>query len=167
MAHAYRRFVQHEMDKRIWTQADLARAAGLSNSLVSRIVTDDQERLTKLPMTETIDGLVKAFGDTENTRTRLLLSIAEAMGFPVGEVAVADASLLADDELLAEVARRMQVAQKMRDADVSAVESKLALVRRIKGAPAEPPVVAEAAMEERRPGEVQLPPPGQSEEPET
>jgi transcriptional regulator with XRE-family HTH domain len=95
------------MDDHGWTQAELARKSGLSPAVISRILSDDRDRLVQIPDDATVDGLARAFGGP-NIKNRLWLSIARAMRIPVDdEVVVADATALSDDDLLRELGRRL------------------------------------------------------------
>lgn len=102
--HAYRRFVQTEMDKRGWTAADLQRSSGLTKQNLSRLLRDEREQLQQRPDTETVNALARAFGVNE----KLVLShVAEAMGLPTNRVEVAAAADLSNEELLRILAERL------------------------------------------------------------
>lgn len=103
--HAYRRFVQTEMDKRGWTAADLQRSSGLTKQNLSRLLRDEREQLQQRPDTATVTALASAFGVDE----KLVLShVAEAMGLPTSRVEVAAAADLSNDELLRILAERLR-----------------------------------------------------------
>lgn len=103
--HAYRRFVQTEMDKRGWTAADLQRSSGLTKQNLSRLLRDEREQLQQRPDAATVTALANAFGVDE----KLVLShVAEAMGLPTSRVEVATAADLSNDELLRVLAERLR-----------------------------------------------------------
>lgn len=102
--HAYRRFVQDEMDKRGWTAADLQRSSGLTKQNLSRLLNDQRAQLQQRPDPATITGLARAFGIDE---TVVLTYVAEAMGLPTSRVAVVDAAALSNDALLRILAERL------------------------------------------------------------
>ena len=103
--HAYRAFVQAEMDRRGWRASDLSRASGISRQLLSTILTDTRDSLRMMPAPETVAGLARAFSVPETT---ILQVVAEAMGLPTGErVVVYDATRVSNAELAHEVARRL------------------------------------------------------------
>lgn len=102
--HAYRKFVQEEMDKRGWTAAELSRASGLSRQNLSRILNDDRDVLQRRPEPPTISALAQAFRYREDY---VLSYVAEAMGFSSDRVRIADASALSNEELLRVLAERL------------------------------------------------------------
>lgn len=103
--HAYRRFVQTEMDKRGWTAADLQRSSGLTKQNLSRLLRDEREQLQQRPDAATVTALASAFRVDE----KLVLShVAEAMGLPTSRVEVAAAADLSNDELLRILAERLR-----------------------------------------------------------
>lgn len=102
--HAYRKFVQDEMDKRGWTAAELSRASGLSRQNLSRLLNDDRDVLQRRPEPSTITGLARAFRMTED---QVLSYVAEAMGFKPARIPVSDVSALSDEELLRVLAERL------------------------------------------------------------
>lgn len=102
--HAYRRFVQTEMDKRGWTAADLQRSSGLTKQNLSRLLRDEREQLQQRPDAATVTALANAFSVDE----KLVLShVAEAMGLPTSRVEVAAAADLSNEELLRILAERL------------------------------------------------------------
>lgn len=103
--HAYRLYVQTQMDERGWDRPELARRSGLSRQQVHRILTDDRDRLPERPDSTTVAALAKAFGG--NSERVLWIVIAQAMGLPVLEQRIGDAALLSDDELIRELQRRL------------------------------------------------------------
>lgn len=103
--HAYRRFVQTEMDKRGWTAADLQRSSGLTKQNLSRLLRDEREHLQQRPDAATVSALARAFGVGEEL---VLTHVAEAMGLPTGRVEVAAAADLSNDELLRILAERLR-----------------------------------------------------------
>ena len=103
--HAYRRFVQTEMDERGWTAADLQRSSGLTKQNLSRLLRDEREQLQQRPDAATVTALASAFRVDE----KLVLShVAEAMGLPTSRVEVAAAADLSNDELLRILAERLR-----------------------------------------------------------
>ena len=102
--HAYRRFVEDQMDERHWTRADLARHSGLSKQTISNIVNDKRESLGSPPDGKTVDGLAQAFS---MSRDKVLAFVALAMGLPVS-IERADVRAVSDAELLSEIRRRME-----------------------------------------------------------
>lgn len=61
MTHALTRFIRGEMDERGWRNVDLEKKSTLSKQLVSKLVNDSRDRLSRLPDRATIEGLAKAF----------------------------------------------------------------------------------------------------------
>lgn len=102
--HAYRKFVQDEMDKRGWTAAELSRASGLSRQNLSRLLNDDRDVLQRRPEPSTITGFARAFRMTED---QVLSYVAEAMGFKLARIPVSDVSALSNEELLRVLAERL------------------------------------------------------------
>lgn len=116
--HAYRRFIQDEMDKRGWKATDLARASGVSKQVLSTALNDTRDQLRMMPSHETVAGLARAFGVPQRV---ILHKVAEAMGLPAGEeVVVYDASRVSDDELINELIRRFRAARRGGGDDESA-----------------------------------------------
>lgn len=103
--HAFRSFVQAEMDKRGWKAVDLVSRSGLSKQVVSNILNDDRDELPGRPGRQTVDSLARAFSVPSDV---VLLSIGEAMGIPVASpVVIYDASRVPNDELLRVLAQRL------------------------------------------------------------
>lgn len=102
--HAYRRFVQTEMDKRGWTAADLQRSSGLTKQNLSRLLRDEREQLQQRPDAATVHSLARAFGVSDEL---VLSHVAEAMGLPTNRVEVASAADLSNEELLRILAERL------------------------------------------------------------
>lgn len=102
--HAYRRFVQTEMDKRGWTAADLQRSSGLTKQNLSRLLRDEREQLQQRPDAATVHSLARAFGVSDEL---VLSHVAEAMGLPTNRVEVAAAADLSNEELLRILAERL------------------------------------------------------------
>lgn len=102
--HELRRYVQEEMDKRNWTQSDVANAGKFDRQVVNAIVRDKRDVLPRIPAPATIDGLSRAFGVSKDT---ILSRVAQAMGLPV-EVRITDISAASNDELLIELQRRLK-----------------------------------------------------------
>lgn len=102
--HAYRRFVESEMDKRGWTAADLQRSSGLTKQNLSRLLNDSREQLQQRPDPVTVTALARAFGVPEPV---VLSHVAEAMGLPTARVLVSDPAALSNEELLRVLAERL------------------------------------------------------------
>lgn len=102
--HAYRKFVQMEMDKRGWTAADLQRSSGLTKQNLSRLLNDERVQMQQRPDGTTVTALARAFGVDEIV---VLSYVAEAMGLPTARVEVAAAADLSNDELLRVLAERL------------------------------------------------------------
>lgn len=104
--NALQEFIKAEMKARGWTQqADLVRASGLSPQHISKMLRAGQ-KVSQMPDDETIAGLNAAFRTGEDVIRRVAL---RAMGIDLAPLqitrTVTDAS---DDELLAELGRRLQ-----------------------------------------------------------
>lgn len=104
--HAYRRFIQEQMDARGWKQADLARQAGLQRQTVSKIMSDTRDRMDRMPDQATIAALSKAFRIPESS---LLAVVGEALGIPVSveRVRLDD---VPNEDLIRELQRRLNEA---------------------------------------------------------
>ncbi|MDO5726984.1 MAG: helix-turn-helix transcriptional regulator [Bowdeniella nasicola] len=100
-----------QMDQRGWSQADLARASGLSPSLISQIITDHRAHLVRPPAEATIQGLSGAFGVS---RIQVMRVVGEALGVPTNPVPVADPTLLSDSQLMRELERRLTAPRRGR-----------------------------------------------------
>lgn len=109
--HEYRRYVEREMNARHWTQADLARAAGLDRQIINSITRDTRETLPGVPRMTTVHGLARAFSVKPEV---VLAHVALAMGLPVS-VEQADVADLSDADLLLEVRRRMEARHDRQD----------------------------------------------------
>ena len=103
--HALGQFLEEALRRRGWSQAKLAREAGLSRQVVNGIVKE-RTRLDRMPQDKTIDGIARAL-EVDSEVIRALL--AQSMGLPVAEPAVVyDASRVADSDLLRELAHRLE-----------------------------------------------------------
>lgn len=102
--HAYRRFVQAEMDRRGWKAADLHRASGISPQSLSKILNDGRAQLQQRPDATTVAGLARAFDVDE---TVVLTHVAEAMGLPTNPVPILDVAAISNAELLRILAERL------------------------------------------------------------
>lgn len=105
MPHAFAQFIQERMDERGLRQKDLVERSGMSRALVSKWVTDDREKLTRLPEKETVDRLAKALSvSPEFMLGKAVESLG--LGYTSGDFinSVATAS---DDELLREIGQRL------------------------------------------------------------
>src|SRR5687768_13420325 len=97
------------MEDNGWTQSDLVRQSGLSKQHLSKMLSDERERLPRLPTQDTLLGLSRGLRVPLNT---VVLRAAQACGVPVDvtEVEVSSARSLSTDQLLAEVRRRIDEA---------------------------------------------------------
>lgn len=102
--HALTRFVRDAADARGWQQRDLVAASGLSRQVISTLWNDSRPALVQRPDDSTVQGLADGFGVGVEV---VLAKVAEAMGLPTGTVTVYDASGVSNDELLAELGRRL------------------------------------------------------------
>ncbi len=104
--HELGRFIQGLMDGRGWTQADLARASGITRQTVSRLLIKDH--LGRMVSDETIAGLHKAF--PEVSEGAFITKAAEALGVPIDrlETVDPDVSQLSDEALLGILAGRLK-----------------------------------------------------------
>lgn len=59
--HAYRAFIQSELDARGWTQADLVRHSGLRRQLLWNILNDDRDAITQMPEDKTLQAIADGF----------------------------------------------------------------------------------------------------------
>ena len=99
-----------EAEPRHWTQADLARRSGVSPQVISKLLDEQRDRMTRPPSPETITRLAEAFGGA-NMEQRLWARVAESMGLPSAtEVPVPDAASLSNTELISELTRRLEEA---------------------------------------------------------
>lgn len=109
--HDYRRLVQETMDAKGLRPAEVARLTGLSRQTLSKLLNDDREVLTQRPDLQTAEALAEGLG----LRVEVVLAaIASSMGLPV-KVSVAGLQEATDDQLLAEVRRRMRAAHDEHD----------------------------------------------------
>jgi|GEM_PF-5545197 len=106
--HEYRRLVQETMDLKGLRPAEVARRAGLSRQTLSKILNDDRELLTQRPDLETAKALASGL---ELRVDVVLAAVTQSMGLPV-QVSVAGLQQATDDQLLAEVRRRMGAARE-------------------------------------------------------
>lgn len=102
--HAYRRFVQETMDLKRMRAADVERAGGPSRQVISKVLTDPRPTLDRRPDQATVEAFAKGLDVRPEA---VLAAVAEAMGLPV-HVSVAGLQEATDDQLLAEVRRRMR-----------------------------------------------------------
>lgn len=77
MAHALRNFIQEQMDQRAMDQAAFTKRSGLTRSHVSKLLHDERAALPQLPRRQTLDGIAKAFGISEQV---VLAYAVEALG---------------------------------------------------------------------------------------
>lgn len=113
--HALRAFIEDQMQRNQWTQADLSRQSGLSRQHLSKMLADSREQLPQLPDRSTLLALAKGLHVAPSV---VVLRAAMACGIPVEvtEVEVPSASALTTDQLLAEVRRRIEVGSDERSA---------------------------------------------------
>lgn len=112
--HALRELIQQRMDDlRYTSQADLVRATGLSRALISQYYNDDRDRLPQLPDVETMKKLASGLRVPYDV---VLLAAAQAMGVPdrLLPVQVPSSGDLSDDELIAELGRRLTATENDR-----------------------------------------------------
>lgn len=102
--HALGRWIQDEMDARKWRQRDLVRESGLSRSLVSQLLNQDE--LRRMVAGSTVTGLAKAFGIDERI---VIVKSAEAVGVPVDVLTpvIITAWDVSNEELLAIISSRL------------------------------------------------------------
>lgn len=103
--HAFRDYIQTQMDARGWTRTDLKNRSGLSRQQLGRLLTDDRDRLPERPEADTVAALANAFTVSIDV---LWLKVAEAMGLPTHEVRIADVELVPDEALIAEIRSRLR-----------------------------------------------------------
>lgn len=60
--HAYRAFIQSELDARGWTQADLVRHSGLRRQPLWNILNDDRDAISQMPEDKTLQAIADGFG---------------------------------------------------------------------------------------------------------
>lgn len=104
--HEYRRFVQAELDARGWKQSDLARRSGLSRQLISNIMRDRRPHIGQMPDADTIAGLAKGFGISEEI-VRTAAARALAGYTDDGTPLQVDLTEVPTDALLHEIRRRI------------------------------------------------------------
>src|SRR5690625_2082553 len=100
----YRRFVQNEIDRRGWSQADVERNGGPTRQVINSILKDDRPELVSRPKQETVEKLAKAFDTSVDV---VLAHVAMAMGLPV-TIEAASLENVSDDDLLDQIRKRMQ-----------------------------------------------------------
>lgn len=108
--HAFREFIQDQMDARGWNQAELSRRSGLSSQLVSKLLNDERDRLSGMPRIETVEGLARAFGtapDAVAKQAALAYGVAGAQ--PDDHV---QARELSNEELVHELTQRLDRSQQ-------------------------------------------------------
>lgn len=115
--HALRAFIEDQMQRNQWTQADLSRQSGLSRQHLSKMLADSREQLPQLPDRSTLLALANGLHVAPSV---VVLRAAMACGIPVEvtEVEVPSASALSTDQLLAEVRRRIEVGSDERAAPI-------------------------------------------------
>lgn len=110
MAHALTEFIRQQMDERRMRNADVERASGLSRQLVSKLVIDHREKLTRLPERATLEGVARAFHvPLEFVLGKAIESMG--LGFSAGDF-VNDVTSASNDELLAELGRRLRASER-------------------------------------------------------
>lgn len=115
--HELRAFIESQMEKNRWTQADIAAQSGLSKQHISKMLKDERDVLPQLPDRDTLVALGRGLRVPVSA---VVLRAAKACGVPVDvtEIAVPAAGELTDSQLLAEVARRLEA----RDDSASSTE---------------------------------------------
>lgn len=99
---SFKDYLRQQLDRREWTAADLARASGLSESVIGRWL-----KAATLPSVDNARALANAL-------ERPMLEVVVAVGILAPEEITATVevgprlSTLSDEELLAEVARRVK-----------------------------------------------------------
>lgn len=121
----FAQWVQDQLDMRGWRQADLARASGLSSSLISQILADHRKGLHHPPAESTIQGLAKAFNVT---RDEVLIQAGKALGIPTGAVVSTDPRNITDEALIGEFVRRFNQYRDAAGPSLTVVPDTLAAV---------------------------------------
>lgn len=106
MPHALSAFIREQMDSRGMRNRDLEQRSGLSRQLVSKLVNDQRDVLTRLPTRDTLEGIARAF----NTSVEVVLGKAVeslGLGFTSADF-VYGVSEASNDELLAELRSRLR-----------------------------------------------------------
>lgn len=109
----FKDYLRQQLDRREWTAAELARASGLSESVIGRWL-----KAATLPSVDNARALAIALG-------RPMLEVVVAVGMLApDEIATAvevgpRLSTLSDEELLAEVARRVKRPRERLDGPVT------------------------------------------------
>lgn len=109
--HAFRQLIQEHMDAKPWSQAELARASGLSAQLVSKLLSDDRDQIDQMPDRATISALADAFGIDESV---VLIAAARAFGVPVESPSVSALGTSSNQEILDELQRRLVAPRHLR-----------------------------------------------------
>lgn len=112
--HAYRAFIQSELDARGWTQADLVRHSGLRRQLLWNILNDDRDAISQMPEDKTLQAIADGFGiPVERVRAaaqRSLRGYATSDEAPPGMDEVVRS--LPTDVLFAELRRRTLLVER-------------------------------------------------------
>lgn len=77
--HSYRKLIEEQMKAGDMSQAELARASGITPQRISQILKDDRDRLVQVPDTKTVEGFAEAFTLEPEV---VWIAVAEAMGLP-------------------------------------------------------------------------------------
>ncbi|MEU1432166.1 helix-turn-helix transcriptional regulator [Nocardia sp. NPDC005746] len=108
--HHFRSFIQEQLDIRGWRQADLVRSSGLSRSLVSKLLRDERPFLGQMPDQETIEGLARGFGVSEEV-VRTAAARALSGYTDDGQPLQINLTEVPTDALLNEISRRLHRAE--------------------------------------------------------
>lgn len=114
--HAYRQFIQEQLDARGWKPAELARRAGMHRQLVWKILNDDREHIGQIPDTATMEAIAHGFSiPVDHVRIAAARSLA---GYTDdGRPIATDVRELSTDVLLEELRRRTYDIAPRDDAD--------------------------------------------------
>jgi transcriptional regulator with XRE-family HTH domain len=114
VTNALAAFLRQRIDERGLRNRDVVMASGLSRQVVSKWVADQRDHISRLPDRATLEGFARALG----VPTSVLLGKAvEALGlgYTSGDF-VNSVGVASDEELLAEVQRRLTRAERARQA---------------------------------------------------
>lgn len=115
--HAFREFIQDQMDARGWNQAELSRRSGLSSQQISKLLNDERDRLSGMPRIDTVEGLARAFGITPDAVAK---QAAQAYGVPGAQPDDhVQARELSNEELVHELTQRLDRSQQTQSAGSS------------------------------------------------
>lgn len=134
--HALGEYLTEELERRGWTQAELARRAGLTRQSVSNLLDPEKTQLGSMLLRHTFAGLSQAL---QVPGEDLVLKAAEAMGLPVQPVeprstwlapeeamAALERYLTSDDLTLAELYDYLRMYLRLATVVLNAIEEKSA-----------------------------------------